>query len=279
MTLINGVIMKKTMSILILLTSVSTFAELPEFDETLVRAPLKESNEMSLYAGGCMTRDHLRWDMCYTIDQQNTYFPRSFLFSNLGGNASVPNEGFSVRRSFEFNFEDLARSDMSLLIWDSPDEIESRGHLKLMTFFPRDVMPAIRYESDSTKDILIVTLPTREEVIFNGKTREIISGALTEGPMKQTNNGSATSPDVQYNGTGVVVESSALADWPVGFEGDLATKTVTIKKKGEKTCFVYGRDLWYTDYTKGGNVFFNKNLYTNAAFDKYLKKNCGFSIY
>ena len=77
----------------------------------------------------------------------------------------------------------------------------------------------------------------------------------------------------------VVIEASALADWPVGFSGEASAKTVTIKKKGQKTCFVPGKDLWYTDHSKAGNVFFNKKLYTNSAFDEYVKKNCGFGIY
>jgi hypothetical protein len=268
--------MTKSIALLHLILSASAFAE---FDETLIRPPLKESNEIILYAGGCRTRSHERWDMCYSIDRNNIYTPRNFKLDNRGGNESVPNSGFYVSRTFEFKFEDMARSDMSLMIWDSPDDTESHGHLKLMTFFPRDIMPAIRYESDDNKDVVIVTLPTREEVIFNGKTREIISGALSEGPMRQTSNGAAVSPDIQYEGTGVVVEASALASWPVGFEGEASAKYVTIKKKGQKTCSVLGKDLWYTDRNKGGNVFFNKKLYSNEAFNSYVKKNCGFSIY
>ena len=271
--------MTKPMALLMLLISTSAFADILDFDETLIQAPIYELNEITLYSGGCRTRNHLRWDMCYSIDRQDVYTPRSFQFRNEGGNPTVPNKGLYVNRSFEFNFEGLARSDMSLMIWDTPDENDSHGHLKLMTFFPRDIMPAIRYESDSEKDIMIVTLPTREEVVFNSKTRQIISGTLTEGPMKQTSSGAATVPDVQYTGSGVVIEASALADWPVGFEGEASAKTVSIKKKGQKTCYVPGKDLWYTDHAKAGNVFFNKKLYTNAAFDNYLKKNCGFSIY
>lgn len=268
--------MTKSIALLMLLISANAFAE---FDETLIQAPIKESNEEVLYAGGCRTRDHERWNICYTINPDEVYTPRSFSFSNVGENKIVPKPGFFVSRDFEFTFEGVARSDMGLLVWDSPDDNESHGHLKLMTFFPRDIMPAIRYESDSEKDIMIVTLPTREEVIFNGKTREIISGALSEGPIRQTSSGAAMSPDVQYTGSGVVVEASALANWPVGFEGEASAKMVTIKKKGFKTCSVPGKDLWYTDNSKGGNVFFNKKLYSNQAFDQYVKKNCGFSIY
>lgn len=111
--------MTKTFALLMYLISTSALAELPDFNETLIQSPINESNEINLYAGGCRTRSHLRWDMCYSIDRQNVYTPRSFQFTNEGGNASVPNEGIYVGRSFEFNFEGLARSDMSLMIWDS----------------------------------------------------------------------------------------------------------------------------------------------------------------
>nr|BDT28517.1 hypothetical protein BHI3_19830 [Bacteriovorax sp. HI3] len=266
----------KSIVLLAMLSSVSAYAE---FDETLIQAPLKESNEVELNGISCRTRNHNRWDICYDIDRNNNYNETSFKFQNNGVNRIVPMEGFGVGRDFEFQFQDMARSDLGLLVWDSPDEVESHAHLKMMYFFPRNILPAIRYESDAEKDLVIVTLPTEEEVVFNGKTKEIISGALTEGPIKQTSNGTAIAPDVQYNGKGVVVEAAAVADWPVGFEGDKASKIVSVKKKGQKTCLIPGKELWFTDHSKGGNVFFNKKLISNEAFDKFLKGRCGFGIY
>jgi len=97
--------------------------------------------------------------------------------------------------------------------------------------------------------------------------------------MKQTGSGHAVAPGIQYKGRGVVVEASALADWPVGFEGDRASKTVLLKKMGFKNCVVPGRELFYTDHTRGGNVFFNKKYISDAAFDSYVQNRCGFSIY
>lgn len=246
-----------------------------EFDETKIQSPIKESNEEILFGSSCLSRDHSLWDVCFSINPQNEKLMRSFKFSNYGENVIVPVSGFGVGREFEFNFEGLARSDMSLLIWDSPDEQESHAHLKLLTFFPREVMPAIRYYQDAETDVIIVTLPTREEVLFNGKTREVISGALKEGPMKQTAQGHAINPDVQYQGHGVVIEASALADWPVG----VSKRMATIKKIGHKSCLVPINELWFTDHKKGGNVFFNKKLISDLAFDTWLKKSCGFSIY
>ncbi len=254
---------------------------LQDFDETVVQAPLRQSNQESLDNNPftCITRDHLLWSTCYNVGTKDMYVPRSFNITNEGGNPSVPKSS-SASRKYSFEFQGAALSDMSLLIWDSPSDTTSHGHLKLMTFFPRDVMPAI-HKSETDKDIIIVTLPTREEVLFNSRTKEIIGGALKEGPMKQSGKGAAMAPDVQYTGSGVVVEATARGDFPVGFEGKSSDnhKTVTIKKKGEKTCTVPEKDLWYTDKSKGSNSFFNKDLYTNEAFDSYVKKKCKFSIY
>ncbi len=258
-------------------TAIST-AAFAEFDETQIQAPIKESNEEILYGSTCRSREH--WDICFSVNPQNERTMKSFKFTNVGGNPTVPQEGgFMVGREFDFGFEGLARSDMNLLIWDAPDENESHGHLKIMYFFPREIMPAIRFDNSQGVNTLIVTLPTREEVVFSADTHEVISGALTEAPIKQTSTGHATAPAVNYKGRGVVVEASALADWPVGFEGDRASKTVLIKKVGQKNCIVPGKELFYTDHSKGGNVFFNKKYITDAAFDSYVQSRCGFSIY
>lgn len=250
-----------------------------DFDETQIQKPINESNEEILFSSSCRTREHGFWDVCYSVNPQNEKLMRSFKFSNSGVNETVPNSGFMIGRDFEFNFEGLARSDMSLLVWDSPDQNESHGHLKIMYFFPRDILPAIRFDDSQGVNYLIVTLPTREEVIFDEKSHQVVAGVLNEAPIKQTSGGPATAPAVQYQGTGVVVEATALADWPVGFEGEKAAKTVLIKKKGHKFCVVPGKELFYTDHKKGGNVFFNKKYLTDKAFDSYVQNRCGFSIY
>lgn len=269
----------RTFFILILLFSSSQI--LADFDETQIQFPINESNEEILYGISCRTRDHLYWDVCYSINPQDERLMKSFKFINTGGNVTVPNSGITVGREYEFSFEGLARSDMNLLIWDAPDEIENHVHLKIMYFFPRIIMPAIRIEmADPENKRLIVTLPTEEEVIFNEKSREIISGALKETPMKQSPDGSALAPGVNYTGKGVVVEASAQAQWPIGnIANDTRIKIVTIKKKGYKNCLVPDKELFYTDSKKGGNIFMNKKYITDNAFDLYLKKQCGFSIY
>ncbi len=148
-----------------------------------------------------------------------------------------------------------------------------------MMFFPRLVMPAIRYVSDSEKDVVVVTLPTNEEVVFNGKTKEVLDGVLSELPMQQDNEGYALNPGLIYKGSGVVVEADRIADYPVGLEDQGKNNLATISKKGFKDCKIPAKELWYTDEAKGGNVFFNKKYVTDEEFDKLLKKKCKFSMY
>lgn len=260
--------------------NISHSAVITDYDETKIQAPFADSNEELLQTTVCRTRNHLRWDFCSTRYQNGEEQMKDFRLSNRGENKIVPKAGYGVGRDFEFQFEGFARSDLGLLVWDMPDEYESHGHLKLMMFFPRHVMPAIRYISDSEKDWVIVTLPTKEEVIFNGKTREIVGGVIDELPMRQDSVGAALNPGLTYTGSGVVVEANRQADYPVGFAAQQGkNNTATITKKGYRPCMIPVKDLWYTDDTKGGNVFFNKKYVTDAAFDKLLKQKCKFSMY
>lgn len=260
------------------LSNIASAKVITDFDETKIQAPFVESNEEFLQDTVCKTRDHLRWDYCSTRYENGEEQMKSFKFSNYGENKIVPKAGFGVGRDFEFMFEGFASSDLGLLIWDMPDETESHGHLKLMMFFPRLVMPAIRYVSDANKDLVIVTLPTKEEIVFNGKTKEVVSGVIAEAPIMQDKAGNALNPGLTYNGSGVVVEADRLADYPVGLASQ-KNNIATISKKGYKNCKIPVKDLWYTDDNKGGNVFFNKKYVTDKAFDMLLKQKCKFSMY
>jgi hypothetical protein len=250
-----------------------------EFDETKVQEPFTDSNEEDLVSSVCRTRAHMPWDYCSLSYDNGEEKMSRFIFTNWGENRIVPKPGFGIGRDFEFMFEGFARSDLGMLIWDMPDEYTSHGHLKLMMFFPRHVMPAIRYVGDSDKGNLIVTLPTREEVIFDSKSKEIIGGVLDEGPMAQDVEGQALNPAITYTGNGVVMEADRLNDYPVGLDDKGKDNLATIRKKGFKDCLIPAKRLWYTDKEKGENVFFNKSYVTDEAFDAFLIENCQFSMY
>lgn len=243
------------------------------FDETKIQVPLKDSNEEKLSPTICRSSENELWDLCSSIINDQKETPKNFKLLNPGGNVAVPQSGNLVGREFTFMFQDLARSDLGLLIWDIPDEDTNHGHLKLMMFFPREILPAIL--EDKANHTIKVTLPNREVVVFNSTTKEIISGVLKEAPMDQDNSGNAISPLVNYTGNGVIIEANKLNEYPVGSIKNMAI----IKKRGHSDCKVSVKELWYTDKNKGGNVYFNKNFVTDFAFDQFLKTRCKFSIY
>jgi len=243
------------------------------FDETKIQLPQKDSNEEKLSPTICRSSENGPWDICSSIINENTETPKNFKLLNSGENRTVPQSGNMVGREFTFMFQDLARSDLGLLIWDIPDENTNHGHLKLMMFFPREIIPAIRQDDQGLTTT--VTLPNRQEVLFNSETKEIIGGALVEGPMAQDQFGNAISPIVNYTGPGVVIEAHRLNEYPVGIRPNMAI----IKKNGHKNCEIPVAELWYTDSKKGNNVYFNKKFVTDLAFDKFLKARCKFSIY
>ena len=256
----------------------STFAH-ADFDETKIQAPLKDSNVESLTSTICRTRPNNLWDICYSQLDNNVESANSFRFSNDGPNIITPKTGMGVGRDFEFLFQDQARSDLGLLVWDMPDEVESHGHLKLMMFFPRKNLPAIR-ESNILKNTLTVTLPNGEQINFNESTKEITGGVLLEAPMAQDKSGNGLEPKITYTGNGVVLWAHRLNDYPVGLYSakSNANQPAYFYKKGYKLCTVKASDLWYTDNAKGGNVYFNKNFVTDAPLNEYVEKKCGFSI-
>lgn len=248
-------------------------AAFAEFDETKIQEPTKNSNEEKLSPVICRSKENIPWDICSSMINENLEVPKSFKLMNAGINRTVPQSGNIVGREFILMFQDLARSDLGLLVWDIPDEDTSHGHLKLMMFFPREILPAIQL--DQNKQNVTVTLPNREEVIFNSETKEIIGGVLKEEPMTQDQYGNAVSPLVTYTGPGVVIEAHRLNEYPVGAINNIAV----IKKRGFPSCQVPVKELWYTDNSKRGNVYFNKKFITDKAFDEFLKSRCKFSIY
>lgn len=251
-----------------------------DFDETILQKPLKDSNEMNLTNVICNTRDNLFWDVCFNKLPDESLLMRSFKFTNPGGNKIVKNQGLGIGREFEFMFEDFARSDLGLLVWDSPDQVESHGHLKLMMFFPRTYLFAVDYTQDDQYDYIHVTLPTGEKVTFNGETKEIMNGVLSEEGQKQDGDGNSLEPEINYSGEGVVLYAHKLNDYPVGINSETRKNQMAyIEKKNHPVCKVPVSDLWYTDKKKGNNIFFNKKYVTDEAFDKYLLKKCKFSMF
>jgi hypothetical protein len=205
-----------------------------------------------------------------------------FELSNIGPNNIIKTSEYYINRTMRFEFQDRASSDMKLLISDSPDEYTSHTTYSVMLFFPRTILPSINKIGEE----IVVTLPNKEIVRYNAKTKEVIGGVFTEGPIAQDpkNRNKAFAPNVKYTGSGVMIRADKSGDLPYG---DIEIKgkpfpsisTATISKKGFKDCKVPSKDLWYTDYSKKGNVFIKPEYATDEGLDIFLKKKCGFSIF
>lgn len=217
------------------------------------------------------------YDLCY----DSKGIPQAFSVRNSGGNPIVTKNEYQIARSFDFQYTDRARSDMRLIISDQPDDTSSHAHWSVMTFLPRNVLPSIKKIGEE----LEVTLPTNEKIKFNAKTREIMGGVMTEGPMAQDDRGRAKPAAVNYTGSGVVIRADKIGDLPIGDiekkDGTTApsVSVATISKKGQKDCKVPARDIWYTNNDLGGEALVKKELVTDAGFNDFIVKKCGFSIY
>ena len=246
-------------------------------EEDLV-TPYREVSTSELHPSKCGSNGK-EYDVC--TDPKGGV--ESFRLTNHGPNTIVKKDEYYISREFSFEMPDRARSDLKLMISDAPDETTSHATYSVMIFLPRTVLPSIK----SVGDELQVTLPTREIIRFNSKTKEIIGGVFTEKPMEQdpNNKNKAIPAKVQYQGAGVMIRADKSGDFP---HGDIelsngthapSISTATISKKGQKDCKVPAKDIWFTDYSKGSNVFVKSELANDKGMDDFIKKRCGFSLY
>jgi len=202
-----------------------------------------------------------------------------FEFSNRGGNRILP-ERYDIgknklfTRDFQFRFDERARQDIHLNITDwAPSRDKQFRFSALMTsvllFFPRIYIPAIAAVGANS----VVTLPTGEEVQFDAKTHEIVSGVFTEAPVDLSAPRFAA---VEYRGKGVTVRADAR-----GIDPRIATvATITTgsphpncaKEQRCNQCQVPARELW----EQKGAVRFK--FPTDDEFDRYLRARCGFGL-
>jgi hypothetical protein len=217
----------------------------------------------------------------YRMNRENRIV--GFEFSNHGGNRILP-QRYDIRknllftRDFQFRFDDRARQDIHLAITDWVPSADHQFRLSelmnsVMHFFPRNYLPAIT----SLDGRYLVTLPTGELIQFDARTREIVSGVLSEAPVDLTpNRGARKFPRVGYGGKGVVVRANARgADPRIGTMATITTGSPAAdcaKDKKCDRCQVPSRELW----TQNGAVRFKFS--TDADFDRYLRARCGFGL-
>lgn len=262
------------------ISEVSSNVSEQEYSESDVVVPFREVATSPLLPGSsCVTVDS-GWEQC---KKSGTKDIEGFKLRNSGPNNIVKTNEYYINREMSFEFDDRARSDMKLMIVDAPDDTTSHMTWTVMLFFPRSVLPAVKKIGNE----LEVTLPNKEIVRYNAKTKEVIGGVFTEGPMRSDpkNKNKAVPADISYTGNGVMIRADKSGDLPYGDielrDGSSARSTTiaTVSKKGHKDCKIPSKDIWYTDENKGGNTFIKPELQNDKGVDAFIKLRCGFSLY
>jgi len=83
----------------------------------------------------------------------------------------------------------------------------------------------------SEGDDLVATLATGEKVVFDKNSKTIKSGPLYEKPSKLN-----TPPEISYNGTGISIVASGLAD--------ARKATRALVRQGDRECHIPSSIIW-----------------------------------
>ncbi len=245
-----------------------------DYHESKSIAPFREVPRASQSTPKFVKRN----DPSYSVFQRDGEIS-SFSLSNNGPNSIVPTNEYYIARKFDFEFDDRARSEIKMLVTDSPDDISSRATTSIMVFFPRSVLPSIERVGNE----LHVTLPTKEVIKYNATTKEIIGGVLTEGKMSQSPGSPAKPAALKYTGEGVMIRADRsgsnlpYGDMEVNGRATPNNVIATVSKKGEKDCKIPSKDIWYTDKNYSSPMI-KPELQSDAGLDSFLKKRCGFSL-
>lgn len=245
------------------------------YKETDLIEPFRETvRTMDNHYPSCGTIKGQPWETCKFKGAVE-----EFNLTNSGPNKIITANEYYINRSFQFQFEDRARSEIKLLVVDAPDGTTSHATYSVMLFFPRSILPSIKQVGDQ----LHVTLPNKEIVKYDAKTKQIVGGVFTEGKMVQAENKKAIPAAIKYTGEGVMIRADKSGDLPYGdieVRGTRAPSitTATVSKKGFKDCKIPSKDIWYTDYAKK-SVLIKPEFATDSGLDSFIKKRCGFSIF
>jgi len=202
-----------------------------------------------------------------------------FRVDNQGPNPIVNAE--SSERSFEFEFEEQARQNISLMVSDAPNDTVSHTMHSHFIFFPRKFLP---YAELNKKEVT-VTLPTGEKMMF-AESGEIIDGVFEEGPVDTGPDRFKRSyADLKYHGKGIVLRANARGQMPQQgqFESTKIDMEYGIKYSADvliingttgQRCRRPKIDFWPSEDVSP--ILFK--FPTDKEFDAYLKAKCKFGI-
>lgn len=215
--------------------------------------------------------------------QRQDYLPEgqfeAFQVENRGKNPIVSAE--DSLRSFDFDFEEQARQNISMMVADAPNGTVSHTMQSLFTFFPRKYLPFAEVKNKQ----VTVTLPTGEKMIF-GASGEIIGGVFTEGPVDiGPDRFKRSYADLKYQGKGIVMRANARGQMPQ--QGQFESTQIDMEyglKYSSDVLIINGTtgqrcrrpkiDFWLS--ADVSPILFK--FPTDKEFDTYLRAKCNFGI-
>lgn len=232
--------------------------------------PIKSNSGISKYISG----------LSY---QRQENFPENnfeqFSIDNNGKNQIVSAEESS--RSFEFEFEEQAVQNISLMVSDAPNGTVSHTMHSHFMFFPRLFLPFAEFSNGDVK----VTIPTGEEILF-AETGEIRDGIFEEGPVDiGPDRFKRHYADLKYMGKGIVLRANARGQMPQ--QGQFETAKIDMEygvKNSSEVLIINGTtgqrcrrpkiDFWSSEDVSP--ILFKFS--SDRDFEQYLKEKCGFGI-
>lgn len=205
-----------------------------------------------------------------------------FSFENMGDNRIVNSRFDGSQRGFNFDYIEQARQNMAMQIDDSPNDTISHTMHSIFMFFPRKNMFVVE-ELSGTID---VTLTNGEKMIFQKDSKEIVDGVFSEGPIDYSpDRHKRQYADLKYQGKGVVLRVNARGQSPqlgqfenvkIDMEHGLKGSAEVLIMNGAtgQRCRRPKVDFWEPLDVSPIEFKFP----TDAEFDLYLKKNCGFGL-
>jgi hypothetical protein len=206
-----------------------------------------------------------------------------FHFSNRGHNSIAPKDiAPHVQRSFDFEFDQQATQNISMMVVDSPNATTSHGMYSHMMIFPRTHLPFVEIQTDQH----IVTLPNGEQMVFDPKSNTIIGGVFEEGPIDiGPDRFTRQYADLRYLGQGILLRANARGQMPqqgqfestkidMNYGVKFSADVLIINGSTGERCRRPKADFWLP----GDHSPILFKFPTDQEFDRYLKANCGFGI-
>lgn len=206
-----------------------------------------------------------------------------FSLENMGDNRIVDAaRNRDSQRVFHFDYLEQARQNIALEVDDAPNGTVSHTMHSVFMFFPRKNLPMV----EQLTGTIDVTLPNGEKMIFQKDSKEIVGGVFTEGPVDVSRDRHKRQyANLKYQGKGVVLRANARGQSPqLGqFENTKIDMEYGLKGSADvliingltgQRCRRPKTDFW--DAIDVTPIEFK--FPTDAEFDLYLKKNCGFGL-